>query len=145
MMKQIKAWQLLMLLLLSVTVATTLTACGDDEPKTPVVDYYLNVEEAFMVNGAVVERSPYYNPYDRMRDAMRKAYPAPNANGDDQAVIYACDEEYRVYNDMYTKDGGDHITCLIHLIRATKQGDIIKQSERLKTYQYDINPPEVEE
>lgn len=145
MIKKIKAWQVLMLVLLSASVAMTLASCGDDEPKTAVIDYYFDIEEVFMINGATIERSPYYNPIDRMNEAIRKVYPAPNVSGDDDAVIAACDEEYQAYNTMYESVIGDHLTCLIHLMRVTKQDGIVKQSERLKTYQYDINPPAEEE
>ena len=41
--------------------------------------------------------------------------------------------------------GSEHLTCLMHLMRVVKRGDIVRQSETLKTYYYDINAAEIEE
>lgn len=134
----------LRMLVLSLLLASPLvmfTSCGDDEPKSMVIDYYLNVEEGFLVNGSMDQTAKYYNPKNRMYDAIRQAYPTPDAQGNDAAVIAACDREYEEYVGMYT-GLGDHITCVFNLVRATKKGDIIKQNETLKTYVYDINSTE---
>ena len=40
---------------------------------------------------------------------------------------------------MYT-GGEEHFTCLFHLVKAVKKGDIVAGNEVLKTYSYDINP-----
>ena len=39
----------------------------------------------------------------------------------------------------------EHLTCLIHLVRAEMKGDVVKQSDRLKSYAFDINPYEIDE
>ena len=123
---------------------SALTSCGDDNDEpTTTIDYYIEVEEEFLVDGTIDHTDRYYSPVTLMREALRKAYPEPNAQGADQAVITACDEVYQRYNSMY--DGkAEHLTCLFHLVRATKSGNIVKQGERLKTYSVDINPPEIE-
>ena len=46
-----------------------------------------------------------------------------------------------VYEGVY---GLVRAVCLVHLVRASMDGDIVKQSERLKTYNFDINPPETD-
>lgn len=133
---------LLPLLLLALTAA--LTACGnDDEPKGITVDYYLEVEEEFLVNGLVDHTDRYYSPITLMKEVIRTAYPKPDATGKDDAVILACDNLYQRYLEMYTGKA-EHLTCLVHLVRASMDGDIVKQSVRLKTYNFDINPPETE-
>lgn len=121
------------------------TSCGDDKDEpTSTIDYYLEVEEEFLVDGAVDHTDRYYSPITLTREALRKAYPEPNAQGDDEAVINACNEVYSRYITMY--DGkAEHLTCLYHLVRATKSGDIVKQGERLKTYLIDINPYEIDD
>lgn len=121
------------------------TSCGDDKDEpTTTIDYYLEVEEEFLVDGAVDHTDRYYSPITLTREALRKAYPEPNAQGADEAVSNACDEVYARYITMY--DGkAEHLTCLYHLVRATKRGDIVKQGERLKTYSIDINPYEIED
>lgn len=135
----------LLLLSLTIIMATAmLSSCGkDDEPTSSTIDYYIEVEEQFLVNGAVDHTDRYYSPVALMKEAIRSVYPEPNATGNDDAVIRACDELQQRYISMY-KNKGEHLTCLMHLVRANKNGDIVKQSERLKTYNIDINPPEEE-
>ena len=142
-MRHRSSW--LRVLLLSVAFIGSmalLSSCGDDdEPKSTVVDYYVQVEEEFLVNGLEDHTDRYYSPVDMMKEVIRTAYPEPNATGDDEAVITACDELYQRYLGMYTGKA-EHLTCLMHVIRATKRGTIVKQSEILKTYTFDINPTE---
>ena len=134
------AWRLIVIALVLMCQLPVLTSCDDDESKSTVIDYYLNVEEAFLVNGSNETISRYENPVTRMRNAIKQAYPTPDTQGNDEAVIAACDQEYRAYVDMYSMLTSDHFTCLFHLVRATKVGGIIKQNQTIKTYTYDINP-----
>ena len=50
--------RMLALSLLLACPLVMLTSCGDDEPKSMVIDYYLNVEEGFLVNGSIDQTSP---------------------------------------------------------------------------------------
>ena len=104
-------------------------------------DYYLSVEENFLVNGSKEQADRFENPKTRLMAAIRRVYPKPEANGNDAAVIAACDQEYAEYVDMYS-GMSENFTCVFHLVRATMKGGIIKQNETLKTYIYDINPTE---
>lgn len=142
MKKHLKLLASLVLLLAGIGTFATLTSCGDDEPKGMTIDYYLDVEEEFLVDGSKDHTDRYYNPEARMKQAIRKAYPTPDTKGNDAAVIEACDKEYETYNSYYV-GGSEHLTCLFHLVRVQKSGDIVKQSELLKTYNYDINPYEL--
>lgn len=135
-----------LLLLMAITMAAMmamLSSCGNDDEPTTTIDYYLKVEEVFLVDGAVDHTDRYYSPITLMKEAIRKAYPTPNATGDDEAVIKACDDLYLRYIEMYDSKA-EHLTCLVHLVRATMSGDIVKLNEPLKTYTFDINPPEDE-
>ena len=76
---------------------------------------------------------------DKIKAAIKAAYPEPDKTGNDDAVIEACSKEYETYQGLYI-GGKEHLTCLFHLVRATKKGDIVKTNETLKTYVYDINP-----
>ena len=125
---------------LLVIAAFTLTSCGDDdEPKGTVIDYYINVEEEFLVNGVNNASGRFLNPVTRMREAIRKVYPTPDANGADMEVLAACEKEQMDYIEMYT-GMPEHLTCLFHLVRVVKKGTRVTLSENLKTYVYDINP-----
>ena len=135
-----KFWQALPLVVLFVIAAFTLTSCGDDdEPKGTVIDYYINVEEEFLVNESNSAPGRYNNPVTRMREAIRRVYPVPDTKGADMEVLAACEKEQMDYIEMYT-GLPDHLTCLFHLVRVVKKGTRVIQSENLKTYVYDINP-----
>ena len=96
-----KFWRVLPLVVLCVVAAFTMTSCGsDDEPKGIVIDYYLNVEEEFLVNGSTALTARYQNPKTRMQEAIRKVYPTPNATGADEAVFAACEAEYQAYRHI---------------------------------------------
>lgn len=145
-MKDIKHYfslcRVLLLSLVFIGTMTTFSSCGnDDEPKGMYIKYYIEVEEEFLVDGAVDHTSRYYSPITMLKEVINTAYPEPNATGDDTAVITACDELHQRYYGMYNNKA-EHLTCLVHLIKATMDGAIVKQSERLKTYLFDINPPE---
>ena len=129
-----------MLLLVNLMIIG-LASCGDDDKSTTIA-YYLNVEEEFLVNGSDRQIN-YPNPNTLMMEAIRNVYPTPNEQGNDEAVIAACDEAYREYVETYT-GYHDHITCMAHLVRGTQVGGIIRQNQRLKTYKYDINPTDSE-
>lgn len=135
-----KPWQLLPLVLFVVGLAFTLSSCGDDEPSGTVIDYYLQVEEEFLVNGSSDGVSRFYNPKERMMEAIRSVYPKANAEGADELVLAACEKEYADYCNMYTDAGNkEHFTCIFSLVRVVKNGTRIKQSETLRRFIYDIN------
>jgi hypothetical protein len=139
-----KVSQLILLALLFIGSCVAFTACGNDEPDTEVIDYYINVEGEFLVDGMTNHTDRYYDPVKRMRDAIRQAYPTPNAQGADDAVVKACDAEHTTFVNMYI-GGSEHLTCLMHLMRVIKRGDVVRQSETLKTYVYDINADQIVE
>lgn len=139
----IKQWRGLWFSLLLLGTMAFVSSCGNDEPSSTVVDYYLDIEEEFLINGSTQLTDRYYSPITRMRTAIRKAYPTPDAQGNDAAVVEACNKEHEEYKEMYLGEG-HHFTCLFHLVRVVKAGSVVKESEPLVTYVYDINPIDVE-
>jgi hypothetical protein len=134
-----KPWHLFAItLVLVATTLFTMTSCGDDEPDATVVDYYVNVEEQFLITGSTDKTDRYENPVTRMRNAIHKAYPSPDNKGNDEAVLAACEQEYQTYKQLYL-GYADHFTCLFHIVRAVKQGNEVKENVTLLTYVYDIN------
>lgn len=129
---------------LAVGALITTTSCGDDEPTANVIDYYVEVEEEFLINGSTDLIDRYYNPRDMMREVIHEAYPKPNLEGNDEVVIAACDELHQRYHTMYN-GREDHLTCKLHLVRARMEGKIVRQSERIRTYIFDVNPATIEE
>ena len=132
-------WRTLFLILAIAGVMTALTACGNDDEPDMTIGYFIEVEEEFLVNGAQDHTDRYYSPVTMMKEVISTAYPKPTVNGDDDAVIQACDELYQRYISMYNGKA-EHLTCLMHLVRAHLSGSIVKQSERIRTYNFDINP-----
>lgn len=120
-----------------------LSSCGSDEPEGNSIDYYMEVEEEFLVNGSAnyTDRYKEHNPKVMMMEAIRRVYPNPDLTGNDVAAIAACDEVYVRFYEMYTGNG-DHLTCLMNLVKAYKEGGIVKRTELLKTYNIDVNPIE---
>ena len=129
-----------LLIVLSCLLMGALSSCGSDEPEALTVDYYIEVEESFLVNGSSNFPDGYLDPVTIMRETIRKSYPKADFVGNDEAVIRACDEAYEKFYQDYTS-GGDHLTCLMHLIKTRNEGIIVRGSERLKTYKIDVNPP----
>lgn len=141
---QFTHWRGLLFSLMIFAAITTLSSCGSDEPKSSVIDYYLSIEEEFLVDGSTSHTDRYYSPITRMRSAIKSAYPEPDTQGNDDAVIAACDKEFETYQSLYS-GGDEHLTCLFELVRVTKVNDIVRSSETLKVYQYNINPPAIED
>lgn len=140
------AWRFLLCSFMVVAAMLTFTSCGDDEPTANVIDYYIEVEEEFLINSSSDLIDRYYNPINMMREAIRTTYPEPNAQGNDEAVIAACEEVYQSYYRIYgSGQYEDHLTCTMHLVRAKLEGKIVRQSERIRTYVIDVNPAEIEE
>ena len=108
-------WRGLMLSLMVFAAFATLSSCGNDEPDNSVIDYYLRIEEEFL-----------------------------DTQGNDEAVVAACDKEFETYQSLYA-GGKEHLTCLFELVRVTKVNDIVRSNETLKVYQYNINPPAIED
>lgn len=140
----LQSWRSLLLAVLFVGTMVTFSSCGDDEPKGSDVVYYLDVEEAFHINGSISQTDRFQSPITRMQEAINKAYPKPTAQGDDAAVIAACDNEYATYVQMYSYSQ-EHFTCVFSLVKGMRENGIIKKSETLKVYSYDINAAEIEE
>lgn len=140
---QFNLWRTLLLALAFIGTAALFTSCGNDDEPVSTIQYYLEVEEEFLVDGAVDHTDRYHSPVTLMKEVIQKAYPTPDAKGNDDAVITACDQLYQRYLEMYTGKA-EHLTCLIHLVRANLSGDIVKQSERIKTYNFDINPYDID-
>lgn len=139
-MKLSNVW---LVLALSCLLLGGLSSCGSDEPEGKSIDYYMEIEEEFLVNGTsnYADRYKEHNPKTMMMEAVRNVYPKPDNVGNDDAVVMACDGVYARFCEMYSGNN-DHLTCLMHLVKAHKEGGIVRQSERLKTYSFDVNPIE---
>jgi predicted phosphoadenosine phosphosulfate sulfurtransferase len=69
----------------------------------------------------------------QMKEKIDEVYPVHDMQGNDAAVLMACDEVY----DMYQQSGmQNNAMCIATLYRATMSGIIVKKSTPLKTYRF---------
>ena len=137
------------LVLMLAIPTTTMTSCGDDEPDM-LVGYYLSIQSQVRLTLSEEDESqgtsasPVQDMLSttivRMRNALRIAYPMPNYHGNDSHVISALDDIYKDYKSMYGSSERNTV-CVVKLCRARMEGEIVKKSKTLKTYQFGAIPP----
>ncbi len=115
----------------------SLGSCANDEPDI-YIDYYLTIqskERIFRRGG--LPPDPKEDVIGKlitdMRTKIKDVYPVPNMEGNDGAVLVLCDEIYRQYLETGFRD---HTECVAILYRARMQGGIIRQSTKIKTYNF---------
>lgn len=124
----------MMFMLLCLVTVTVFTSCESaDEPEV-AIDYYLTIESRVPLKNTISPRANMMGQITTsMKEAIHEAYPVPNLQGDDVAVLVACDEAYSYYRSAYP--GGAQCTeCVAKLYRARMQGKVVKQSVAIKTY-----------
>lgn len=131
------------MMLLTLVIAASLcgfASCGHDEPDAGAIDYYIEVEEQFLVNGSLDGVSRYDNPITLMNAAIQRAYPTKTQQGADQEVIAACDKAYEDFVALYEGDLRDeNLTALVNLKRVVRRGGTIRENETLKAYLFNVN------
>ena len=130
----IKPLRLLFLSMLFIVSATTFSSCMSEDEPDVAIDYYLSIEPRTPIRFTIDPRANMMGQItDRMKVAIHEAYPVRNLDGDDIAVIEACNEAYSYYRAAYP--GGAQCTqCVVKLYRARMKGTIVKQSVALKSY-----------
>lgn len=130
--------KLMLLSLLCVMSASLFTSCvGEDEPETSI-GYYLSVRPrtAIYQRGGLPPGAKEYmigNLTLQMKERIDEVYPIQNMEGNDAAVLMACDEVY----DMYQQSGmQSNAMCVATLYRARMSGIVVKKSTPLKTYRF---------
>jgi len=127
-----------------------LPSCSDNEPELRV-DYYLSIdsEESFMASNEDESQGTMsdadhgnvlYTTITRMKTALRDAYPVPDYQGADAAVLTACDKIYRNYKGMYGQFEKNTI-CVVKLKRVRLEDNVAVSSRTLTTYSFGALPP----
>ena len=110
---------------------------NDDEPEV-VINYYLSIQ----TKNSIYRRGglPPESKLDmigklttKMKARIREVYPNPDLEGNDAAVIVACDEIYREYLETGLRE---HVECVAILYRARTSNSIIKQCTPVKNYYF---------
>ena len=147
----LKPWRRFLLVVVLVGTLAGVASCGSDEPEYKV-GYYMSINssESFMAseddedqgtmsdtpNGNVL-----YTTITRMKKALRNAYPTPDTKGADVAVLMALDKIYRDYKGMYGEYEKNTI-CVVKIMRASLDNDIVVSSRTLTTYSFGALPPD---
>ena len=143
-----------MLMVLTVLLwSMALSSCVNDEPDL-LVGYYLEVQssDSFMAasedeeQGTMsdhTEGNVLYTTITGMKRALRQAYPTPDYEGNDAAVIAAIDDIYHRYKANYGHLERNTI-CVAKLYRTRMDGTLIKYSRSLKNYRFGALPPKTE-
>lgn len=128
-----------------------MTSCSSDEPELKV-GYYLSISSStgYMASSddedqGTMSESPngnvLYTTISRMKAALRNAYPTPDTQGADVAVLMACDKIYRTYKGMYGPYEKNTI-CVVKVMRVSLDEDIVVSSRTLTTYSFGALPPD---
>lgn len=140
----------LLLPLLLISCLLGFNSCkGDDEPEV-AINYYLMVQTKVPIYSAGGLPPPAKNKLigditKVMRKNIDEAYPVHDLQGNDAAVIAACDDAYRSYTEVYrdsamvatnTLGATFHTECVVVLYRARMSDMIVRASYPLKTYRF---------
>lgn len=124
----------MMFMLLCLVTVTVFTSCESAEEPEVAIDYYLTIESRVPLKNTLSPRGNMMGQItSRMKTAIHEVYPVPNLQGDDVAVLVACDEAYSYYREAYPA-GAQNTECVAKLYRARMQGKIVKRSVAIKTY-----------
>ena len=144
----------LMVFMLLIAFVLSAPSCGSDEPDM-MVGYYMDIQSEIGYKGSEddeeqgtmsdhEESNVLYKTITNMQVALHRAYPVNDYVGNDAGVISALDSIYHAYKRMY-----GHLekktVCVVKLYRTKMDGPIVKGSRSLKTYQFGILPPNVDQ
>jgi len=133
--------RLLRLLLFSVMCALMLpmgTSCNDNEEPDISIGYYLTIQPLIPIytigdfhpsaHGDIIGKIT-----SQMKQQIDKVYPVPDLQGNDGAVIMACDSVYAMYDQSNMQSNA---SCVATLYRARMSGIVVKKSQPLKVYRF---------
>ena len=134
-----------------VSFGAVMTSCSSDGPELKV-GYYLSINSStgYMAStddedqGTMSENpngNVLYTTITRMKAALRNAYPTPDTEGADVAVLMACDKIYRAYKGMYGPYEKNTI-CVVKIMRASLDDGVVVSSRTLTTYSFGALPPD---
>ena len=134
--------QQVFMLLITSCVLLALGACTADEEPETAIGYYITIQSKY----PMPKEKMIGDITSGMQAAIRKVYPVHDQQGDDYAVIRACDDLYRSYYEAYrdtsavisnTLTGGSRASeCNVVLYRARMSGIIVRASYPIKTYRF---------
>ena len=120
------------ILLTILSIAMTATSCDKDEPMK--VGYYFTVNNREYQKEMAPRDDKAYIVIHAMNDAIKKVYPKPSVNGNDDAVIRVCNDVYQ----QYRQDHPDYFSnfYIAKMYRGWMTDGVIKSSTVLATWSF---------
>ena len=128
----------LLIALFTVSSLCFLGSCTNDDEPEVVINYYLSIQTRTRIyrRGGLPpdpKEDMIGKLTTKMRARIRETYPNPDLEGNDAAVIVACDEIYRQYLETGLRE---RVECVATLYRARMSNSIVKQSTPIKNYYF---------
>ena len=127
-----------MLVALCLFAVTGFTSCNSDDEPDLVVGYYLSIHSRVRIfSRGGLPPDPKEHMIGKMTIMMKQrindVYPVRDLEGNDAAVIVACDDVYDMYKESHMQANAE---CVVVLNRAWMSGIVVKQSKPIKTYRF---------
>ena len=127
-----RALSLSALLLILTVTALPQTSCSGDEPLR--AGYFISVGTKSGKGGFIGREEKVYIIIGAMQDSIRAVYPKPTKDGDDNAVLVACNNVYRLFRQEHPEYFSGY--AMIRLHRGWMKDDVIKSSSVIMTWTF---------
>ena len=125
----------LFLLPMCIVLVSVLAGCDKADEPTFTIDYFFMVTCNPPDYEPVPKSDPAYTVTAVMKDSIRRVYPKATIQGDDGAVIAACDKVYYRYLAEHP-EAAQYFYCVARLYRARMRGSIVASYTTIKSYNF---------
>lgn len=112
-----------------------LTSCDKSDEPEFTVDYFFTVVSGPPDYLPVPKSDEAYTITGKMKESFRKEYPKATVEGNDGAVLHACDQVYLNFLQEHP-DAAQHFYCEARLNRARMRGSIVVSYITIKRYNF---------
>lgn len=127
--------RVLFLLPMCIMLVSVLAGCDKADEPTFTIDYFFMVTCNPPDYEPVPKSDPAYTVTAVMKDSIRRVYPKATVQGDDGAVIAACDKVYYRYLAEHP-EAAQYFYCVARLYRARMRGSIVASYTTIKYYNF---------
>lgn len=120
---------------LTVLSLAVLTSCDKQDEPVLTVDYFFTVVSGPPDYEPVPKSEMVYTITGKMKESLREVYPRATVEGNDGAVVGACDQVYRHYLQEHP-EAAQYFYCEARLHRAKMRGSIVASYVIIKRYNF---------